>query len=449
MTAIVHSVGQNETFDLEDEVELESLLSFFLFQNFLWNKRNIARARREGLYVEDHVANSNLGVLFYESLKEQYERVRDGDRLYFENDRPTGPGFTAEEIAAFRGTKLRDVVLRNTKINPDTFPQSLFFFDRNPTPAPAGTTPPPPAAIGVDDGLSGQQTVLNGNYKLWWRASPASDGENRTMSFSLRAKGNGWVGLGLASSPTGKMSNADVFIGYVGADGTAHVGDYWSKGAGTPELDTTLGGADDLMQKTAIQAGGYTTVNFTRYMKPRGGGGVNPTSVFDREIPAAGSVDLILAYHETSDDTLEYHGRSNRVQIAVELIRPVSVAGGIGRPPGVSAPAGNASAGNASAGNVSTGALDDMKEYKAGDVTLRWKTSGEDRILMAIEFPEGGWGGIAIDPTDGGMLNADMYMVRGRRRRILFFSFYFHDMYFFYLCLRSFSFFSFYFQSFN
>lgn len=400
---------------------------FFFFKTFSGNKCIIACARREGLYAEDHVANSNIGLLFYESLREQYERVRDGDRLYFENDRPTGPGFTAEEISALRSTKLRDVVLRNTNINPDTFPQSLFFFDKNPTPAPAGTTPPPPADIGVDDGLSGEQTVLNGNYKLWWRASPASDGENRTMSFSMRAKGTGWVGLGLAASPTGKMSNADVFIGYVKADGTAHVGDYWSKGAGTPELDATLGGADDLMQKSAIQAGGYTTVNFTRYMTPRGVGGANPTSVFDREISATGSVDLILAYHETSDDSLEYHGRSNRVQIAVELIRPVSVAGGVGRPPpSVSAPAVNASAENVSAGNVSAGAFDDMKEYEAGSVTLKWKTSGEDKILMGIEFPEGGWGGIAIDPTDGGMLNADMYMVRGWRRRI--FIHFFHDL---------------------
>lgn len=61
-----------------------------------------------GGLAEDHVHGSNLGELFYESLKEQYTRIRDGDRFYFEN--LDNGLFTPEEVSQIRsvGTHLYD-----------------------------------------------------------------------------------------------------------------------------------------------------------------------------------------------------------------------------------------------------------------------------------------------------------------------------------------------------
>lgn len=44
--------------------------------------------------------DSNLGELFYASLKDQYTRIRDGDRFYFEN--AANQLFTDTEISQIR-----------------------------------------------------------------------------------------------------------------------------------------------------------------------------------------------------------------------------------------------------------------------------------------------------------------------------------------------------------
>ena len=55
-----------------------------------------------GGLAEDSYLESNLGELFYVSMLEQYVRIRDGDRFYFEN---TANGlFTQEEIDKIRAT---------------------------------------------------------------------------------------------------------------------------------------------------------------------------------------------------------------------------------------------------------------------------------------------------------------------------------------------------------
>jgi len=53
-----------------------------------------------GGLAEDHVNGSNLGELFYASLKDQYTRIRDGDRFYFENK--DNSLFTDAEISQIR-----------------------------------------------------------------------------------------------------------------------------------------------------------------------------------------------------------------------------------------------------------------------------------------------------------------------------------------------------------
>ncbi|GMH39717.1 hypothetical protein BSKO_07615 [Bryopsis sp. KO-2023] len=76
-----------------------------------------------GGLAEDHVNNSNLGELFYESLLDQYTRIRDGDRFYFENR--ANNLFSEEDIIEIKATGLRDVILRNTDIK--VLPDNIYM----------------------------------------------------------------------------------------------------------------------------------------------------------------------------------------------------------------------------------------------------------------------------------------------------------------------------------
>ena len=53
------------------------------------------------------------------------------------------------------------------------------------------------------------------DYQLYWSV----DKEKETISFAVRVRTTGWVGLGI--SPTGDMVNSDVVIGWVTDSGEA------------------------------------------------------------------------------------------------------------------------------------------------------------------------------------------------------------------------------------
>eukprot|EP01083_Nonionella_stella_P042721 115341_1 len=57
-----------------------------------------------------------MGELFFQAQKEMFERVRDGDRFYFENVHH-GPGFTPKEIYRIHDTSFHDILRRNTFLN--------------------------------------------------------------------------------------------------------------------------------------------------------------------------------------------------------------------------------------------------------------------------------------------------------------------------------------------
>jgi len=62
-----------------------------------------------GSLAEDHVNESNLGELFYASLKDQYTLIRDGCRFYFENIH--SDLFTYEERSLIRSTGMDSLSL--------------------------------------------------------------------------------------------------------------------------------------------------------------------------------------------------------------------------------------------------------------------------------------------------------------------------------------------------
>ena len=67
-----------------------------------------------GGLAEDHVAGAMVGETFHAIIADQFQRLRDGDRFWFQND----PYFLANPglLEEVRGTTLADIIRRNTAI---------------------------------------------------------------------------------------------------------------------------------------------------------------------------------------------------------------------------------------------------------------------------------------------------------------------------------------------
>ncbi|KAK2493030.1 hypothetical protein MC885_010885 [Smutsia gigantea] len=76
-----------------------------------------------GGLLESH---GDPGPLFSTIVLDQFVRLRDGDRYWFEN---TGNGlFSKEEITEIRNTSLRDVLVAITNLNPSVLQPNVFFW---------------------------------------------------------------------------------------------------------------------------------------------------------------------------------------------------------------------------------------------------------------------------------------------------------------------------------
>ena len=73
-----------------------------------------------GGLAEDHVSGAAVGELIFTVLKDQFERTRDGDRFWYEND----PAFSPKERSEIASTTLAEVIERNTTI--ENLPANVF-----------------------------------------------------------------------------------------------------------------------------------------------------------------------------------------------------------------------------------------------------------------------------------------------------------------------------------
>ena len=76
-----------------------------------------------GVLSEDLLPGTSIGRLAHEIQRVQFEKLRDGDFYYFEND----PFIPREVRTAIRNTRLSEIIKRNTRI---TNLQSNMFFTR-------------------------------------------------------------------------------------------------------------------------------------------------------------------------------------------------------------------------------------------------------------------------------------------------------------------------------
>jgi hypothetical protein len=75
-----------------------------------------------GALAEDHHDGAMVGDLLYRVLKDQFERLRNGDRFYYKNV------FSEERIAQLEKVTLAKIIRRNTKID-DEIPDNVFLCE--------------------------------------------------------------------------------------------------------------------------------------------------------------------------------------------------------------------------------------------------------------------------------------------------------------------------------
>ncbi len=69
-----------------------------------------------GLFAENAVAESGAGETLQAILLEQYQRIRDGDRFWFERSTTDGGYLTSEEISRIQQVTFSDILKLNTEI---------------------------------------------------------------------------------------------------------------------------------------------------------------------------------------------------------------------------------------------------------------------------------------------------------------------------------------------
>jgi hypothetical protein len=74
-----------------------------------------------GGLAEDHVAGASVGPTFQKIMANQFERIRDGDRMWYARI------FWGPQLQAIEQTRLSDVIRRNTTVT--KLQDNVFFFD--------------------------------------------------------------------------------------------------------------------------------------------------------------------------------------------------------------------------------------------------------------------------------------------------------------------------------
>ncbi|KAF9990803.1 hypothetical protein BGZ75_009494 [Mortierella antarctica] len=138
-----------------------------------------------GALSEDHVPSSSLGLLYWHSMMDQFSRIRDMDRFWYQNKGVLDP----QVLTTVQTTNLRTLFLRHFRDN-STLPANIWVYERKDTqPAPS----------------SSQTAVFSSEFSMSWSLSPGS------IEFTLTFKGPvGWFGIGLGPNP--HMGGAQFFI---------------------------------------------------------------------------------------------------------------------------------------------------------------------------------------------------------------------------------------------
>jgi len=74
-----------------------------------------------GGLAEDHAPGSSMGPTFGRIIADQFTRLRDGDRFWYQNN------LNSQEMSIVQHSSLADIIARNTTIN--NLQPNVFFYD--------------------------------------------------------------------------------------------------------------------------------------------------------------------------------------------------------------------------------------------------------------------------------------------------------------------------------
>ncbi|SEA18152.1 peroxidase family protein [Microbulbifer marinus] len=80
-----------------------------------------------GGLAEDKLPDAMVGPLFHLIIRDQFERLRDGDRFWYQ------AVFSAEILQELESTTLADIICRNTQILPAELNENVFISNPNPS----------------------------------------------------------------------------------------------------------------------------------------------------------------------------------------------------------------------------------------------------------------------------------------------------------------------------
>jgi len=130
-----------------------------------------------------------------------------------------------------------------------------------------------------------------GDYTIHWRS------DEQYIYIGMNAKTNGWIAM--AVQPGSRMKDADMIFGFV-KEGKVEVYDLYSTGNfGPHSLDTELGGADNILEYSGKEEGGFTTIEFKRPLNTDDEFDIPISKGINKIIWAYGSSDSLTVKHST------------------------------------------------------------------------------------------------------------------------------------------------------
>ena len=295
-----------------------------------------------GALAEPTMPSSAVGETFWNIIRSELIRIRDGDRYWYENLVAVSPdlpwSWTAQNVSDAQSRKLEDVIEDNTEIEAGEMGSGIFFLKSRTLEALSAQGAFEQVTLSDFDLQLGftEETVFEtgGLYNIYWRMDRAS-GESSNVSesnsgilaqsyknpqslitFMLKGKATGWFGMGFHPDNPGSMKGADLYFCRVwDINSTAECRDSFALDVGPPRLDedTGLGCTDSLYygpgqtRETAdlryfggYQDGAETTIWFTRRFD-------TGDEACDKVIPYNNFIQLIFAFNPNTDE-MKYHG---------------------------------------------------------------------------------------------------------------------------------------------
>ncbi len=142
------------------------------------------------------------------------------------------------------------------------------------------------------------EEVVESGITLQWRT------DADYLYINLTAPTTGWVAVGF--DPVNAMQDANIIIGYVDSSGEVFIRDDYGTSPGSHAADTSLGGADHVMDHYGMDDGSMTMLHFKIPL--------NSGDEYDKMLMPGNTYEVILAYG-SSDNFTSFHTMATSIEI--------------------------------------------------------------------------------------------------------------------------------------